>query len=99
MPEAVAAEGPFNLVVSARAIHHLSAEKMKSFYAEIYGIIEPDGAFFNLDTASPAGSTSTRRSERRAGANLVRSGPTESAPSMTCCRTTRTRRSPVIWSG
>ena len=55
MPEAVAAEGPFNLVVSARAIHHLSAEKMKSFYAEIYGIIEPDGAFFNLDTASPAG--------------------------------------------
>ena len=51
-PPAVAA-GPFDAVVSARAIHHLPAEGMKSLYASIHASLKPGGAFFNIDTASP----------------------------------------------
>ena len=51
-PEAVEA-GPFDVVVSARAIHHLSAELMASLYADIHKNLRPGGSFFNLDTASP----------------------------------------------
>jgi ubiquinone/menaquinone biosynthesis C-methylase UbiE len=51
-PQAVEA-GPFDLVVSARAIHHLPAELMKRLYADIYTNLKPGGAFFNMDTASP----------------------------------------------
>ncbi len=51
-PEADEA-GPFDVVVSARAIHHLSAERMASLYSDIYKNLRPGGSFFNLDTASP----------------------------------------------
>ncbi|MCI0821564.1 MAG: class I SAM-dependent methyltransferase [Chloroflexi bacterium] len=50
-PEAVEA-GPFDIVVSSRAIHHLSAELMASLYAHIHENLRPGGSFFNLDTAS-----------------------------------------------
>jgi tRNA (cmo5U34)-methyltransferase len=53
LPEQAVAEGPFDLVVSARAIHHLPAEGMASLYLSIGANIKPGGAFFNLDTASP----------------------------------------------
>jgi len=53
LPEQAAAEGPFDLVVSARAIHHLPAEGMVNLYVSIGANIKPGGAFFNLDTASP----------------------------------------------
>jgi ubiquinone/menaquinone biosynthesis C-methylase UbiE len=53
LPEQAIAAGPFDLVVSARAIHHLPAEGMASLYASIGANIKPGGAFFNLDTASP----------------------------------------------
>ncbi len=52
-PQAVAA-GPYDVVVSARAIHHLPAELMGSLYASIHDSLTQGGAFFNLDTASPA---------------------------------------------
>jgi tRNA (cmo5U34)-methyltransferase len=71
MPKSATAEGPFNLVVSARAIHHLSKEMMKQFYGEIFKIIEPDGAFFNLDTASPVGER-LEQSFREAGRGAPR---------------------------
>ena len=51
-PQAIEA-GPFDLIVSARAIHHLPAEGMASLYASICANLKPGGAFFNLDTASP----------------------------------------------
>ena len=44
--------GPYDLVVSARAIHHLPADLMERLYASVYGALNPGGAFFNLDTAS-----------------------------------------------
>ena len=51
-PQAVEA-GPFDLVVSSRAIHHLPANLMASLYASVHAALKPGGAFFNLDTASP----------------------------------------------
>ena len=51
-PQAVEA-GPFDLVVSARAIHHLPANLMAGLYASVYAALNPGGTFFNLDTASP----------------------------------------------
>ena len=52
LPPQVAEAGPYDVVVSARAIHHLSAELMASLYANIYENLNPGGSFFNLDTAS-----------------------------------------------
>jgi len=53
-PNAVQA-GPYDLVISSRAIHHLPPDRMKNLYANIYANLKPGGAFFNLDTASPQG--------------------------------------------
>ena len=66
-PEAVEA-GPFDVVVSARAIHHLSAELMASLYADVYKNLRPGGSFFNMDTASPEteGMRDRYRAARRA---------------------------------
>lgn len=55
LPQEAVGAGPYDLVVSARAIHHLPAELMAALYADIYRALNPGGAFFNLDTASPEG--------------------------------------------
>ncbi len=53
LPPEVVKAGPFDVVVSSRAIHHLSAGLMASLYADIHKNLRPGGSFFNLDTASP----------------------------------------------
>jgi len=53
LPPEATFEGPFDLVVSARAIHHLPAPLMETMYTSIYQNLRPGGAFFNTDTASP----------------------------------------------
>jgi tRNA (cmo5U34)-methyltransferase len=53
LPAGAAAAGPYDLVFSARAIHHLPAEGMAALYADIFRNLRTGGAFFNLDTASP----------------------------------------------
>ena len=53
IPQAAVEAGPYDLIVSARAIHHLPAELMASLYAHIHETLRPGGAFFNFDTASP----------------------------------------------
>lgn len=52
LPAQAVAAGPYDLVVSARAIHHLPAEGMAALYADICRNLRAGGAFFNLDTAS-----------------------------------------------
>lgn len=49
-------EGPFDAVVSALAIHHLSHERKRSLYREAYELLRPGGIFLNNDivTAPPA---------------------------------------------
>jgi tRNA (cmo5U34)-methyltransferase len=69
LPQSVVEAGPYDLIVSSRAIHHLPAELMRRMYADIYANLRHGGAFFNLDTASPGNQflESKFRSIRRAG--------------------------------
>jgi tRNA (cmo5U34)-methyltransferase len=44
------ASGPFEAVVSARAVHHLGgADRIREFFAEILRTLAPGGVFINLD--------------------------------------------------
>src|ERR671925_1295219 len=53
LPQNSVQAGPYDLVVSSRAIYHLPPKLMKNLYADVYATLKPGGAFFNLDTASP----------------------------------------------
>ncbi len=41
--------GPFDVVVSARAIHHLRSDGKRRFYGDIYEHLNDGGCFINLD--------------------------------------------------
>jgi ubiquinone/menaquinone biosynthesis C-methylase UbiE len=43
----VAARGPFDLVISRYAIHHLPHERKQSLYREIFDLLKPGGVFIN----------------------------------------------------
>jgi SAM-dependent methyltransferase len=47
--------GRFDLVVSALAIHHLPDERKRELCVEVFDLLRPGGAFYNLDcVASPS---------------------------------------------
>lgn len=52
LPANAVAAGPYDVIVSSRAIHHLTKEQMPLLYADIYTNLKWKGSFFNLDTAS-----------------------------------------------
>lgn len=39
----------YDAIVSGLAIHHLPAERKRSLFAELFGMLEPGGVFVNLD--------------------------------------------------
>lgn len=45
----VAALGPFDLVMSRYAIHHLPHDRQKSLYAEAFRLLKPGGMFINIE--------------------------------------------------
>jgi tRNA (cmo5U34)-methyltransferase len=45
--------GPFDVVVSSRAIHHLPTATKQRLYGQIYACLNRGGAFFNLDGVAP----------------------------------------------
>jgi len=74
LPAAVG--GPFDVVISSRAIHHVPSRGKQLLYAAIYNTLAPGGAFFNLDGARPA-DDDLRDVYRAAGGRPPRSKPDE----------------------
>jgi tRNA (cmo5U34)-methyltransferase len=44
--------GSFDLIISGLAIHHLTHQRKKQLYQEVFNLLESKGMFFNLDQVS-----------------------------------------------
>jgi len=56
-------EGPWDLVISALAIHHLTDEGKKRLYARIHDALTPGGLFVNAEQVAGPGPVADRRYE------------------------------------
>ena len=45
--------GPFDVVVSGLALHHLEHERKRALFGEIHAVLRPGGLFANLDLFAP----------------------------------------------
>jgi tRNA (cmo5U34)-methyltransferase len=56
--------GPFDAVISARALHHLTHDERRRLFHDVYGLIRPGGCFINADNFKP-GSEELRATYRK----------------------------------
>lgn len=66
---------PFDVVVSGLAIHHLSDERKRTLFSEIYALLAPGGVFANLDLVASA--TSRLHERFRHAIGRVQDDPTD----------------------
>jgi len=52
--DTLSVDGPFDVIVSGFAIHHLSDERKQSLFAEVASILRPEGVFANLEVVQCA---------------------------------------------
>jgi ubiquinone/menaquinone biosynthesis C-methylase UbiE len=53
--------GPFDVIVSSRAIHHLPTESKQRLYRTLFAVTKPGGGLFNLDSVAPPDDTMRQR--------------------------------------
>jgi SAM-dependent methyltransferase len=64
---AVTAAAPFDVVVSALAIHHLRDERKRTLISEVHDLLAPGGVFANLDLVCSASRAQHERFRRAIG--------------------------------
>jgi ubiquinone/menaquinone biosynthesis C-methylase UbiE len=47
-------DGPFDLIVSGYAIHHLPTPRKRALYAEVFGLLRPGGLLVNVEHVASA---------------------------------------------
>lgn len=63
--------GPFDAAVSAIAIHNVGDPKIiRAIYAEVFSVLKPGGAFFNLDYLYMAGPATADLYQRMTGRSM-----------------------------
>jgi SAM-dependent methyltransferase len=70
--------GPFDVAVSARAIHHLPPENKRRLYRAIFEVLTPGGCFFNMDPVGPR--DDVLKAMYRQATDFLRGGPVERPP-------------------
>jgi cyclopropane fatty-acyl-phospholipid synthase-like methyltransferase len=73
--QSLAVSIPFDVVVSGLAIHHLSDERKRTLFSEIYALLAPGGVFANLDLVASA--TSRLHERFRHAIGRVQDDPTD----------------------
>jgi tRNA (cmo5U34)-methyltransferase len=69
--------GPVDLVVSALAIHHLPEERKRSLCREVFALLAPGGAFYNLDCVASPSEELHEISQRAFGFDIRRQDPSD----------------------
>lgn len=54
---------PFDVIVSGYAIHHVSDERKRAVYADIYQLLTPGGVFVHMEHVAPSGTFSAELHE------------------------------------
>ncbi|MGC4106463.1 MAG: class I SAM-dependent methyltransferase [Thermomicrobiales bacterium] len=69
--------GPFDLVISRFAIHHIADELKQKLYAQVFQFLRPGGVFVNIEHVKSGSATLQEAFDRLMIEGIVRQGATE----------------------